>query len=88
MSKSDFILRYDNSNIVVTPFDPLEDYLSWITGLNSIEFVSDILHAIHGVSGSREVKSNAQLIALHARIVLGLFDQACTVSEHVRQFWA
>ncbi len=70
------ILRYDKVSEVTTPLDPIEDLLSWISGLSSLGYTSDILRNVHRISDTREIKNCAQLIAVHSTNSIGLIEQA------------
>ncbi len=61
---------------VVTPLNPIEDLLSWISGLNSVEYNSDILKQVHRFTDKREIKDSANFISLLANNSVGLIEQA------------
>jgi hypothetical protein len=68
--------RYDEIEAVISPFDPIDDVCSWICGLNSLGYTSDILATIHGQVGREHIKASALAIAVFARSALGLLQQA------------
>jgi hypothetical protein len=76
MSSDELILRYDNPYYVVTPFNPIEDLVSWISGLSSSNYVSEILHSVHGVNDKRDIVLRANSIAVYARNAVGLIEEA------------
>ena len=77
------ILRYDNIKTVVTPLNPIEDVVSWIRGLNSLGYTSDLLKNIHGISDPKEIKKCGQLISTYAENAIGFLDQAYSGSPKV-----
>lgn len=70
------IHRYKSDEGVTTPLDPIEDVTSWISGLKSIGYASDILKEVHGFSSSSEIKTSAGLMALFSENSVGLLEQA------------
>ena len=70
------ILRYDNFTSVTSPLDPLEDVTTWIAGLNSAEYVSDLLATVHNVRGASQIRQATKAVSLFARSALGLLEQA------------
>jgi hypothetical protein len=50
------VLRYDETDLIVTDLDPIEDILNLITALKSTGFTSDLLRDIHGFTDSNEIK--------------------------------
>jgi len=70
------IHRYPTDIGVTTPLDPIEDVTSWISGLRSTGYVSDVLKEVHGFSNSAEIKTCSGLIALFSATSVGLIEQA------------
>ena len=70
------ISRYDQISLVSTPLNPIEDLLSWLAGLNSIGYTSDILRTVHSFSNTKEIHKCARLISLYTNNALGLTEQA------------
>lgn len=75
------IFRYDTHMGVVTPLNPIEDLMSWIAGLRSIGYTSDILKTKHNMTAKRAIQKSSQLISLFAENTLGLLDQAYSGPE-------
>ena len=71
-----FISRYNDLMLVSTHLNPLEDITSWIAGLNSTGYISDILRTTHGISRTNEIRNCAKSISMYARNSLGLTEQA------------
>lgn len=70
------INRYRSDQGVTTPLDPIEDVTSWILGLKSIGYTTDVLKDVHSFSGTAEIKTSAGLIALFSEKAVGLLEQA------------
>lgn len=70
------ILRYDGEMHVYTSLNPIEDLMSWISGLKSHYYTSDILKTIHGFTNTKEIRKCAQLISTYAENASGLIQQA------------
>lgn len=70
------ILRYDNSIYARTQIDPLTDICSWVSGLRSIEYTSDILREIHGFMISKDIHMSAKAISAHAEYAVNFLEQA------------
>ncbi len=70
------ILRYDGLEVVISPLNPIEDVVSWICGLSSTGYVSDILRTVHGISRAKEINKCTQLISTYAETSVGLIEQA------------
>ena len=70
------VTRYDTVEIVRSALDPIEDLTSWIAGLRSADYVSDILSGIHGIAPKSAVRRAASLAAHFSSTALGLLEQA------------
>lgn len=68
------ISRYDTKRNVSTPLDPLDDLISWIAGLRSQGYVSDILSTVHKIPNAEEITSSAKLISILAEASVGLIQ--------------
>ena len=77
------ILRYDTTVAVTTPLNPLEDLTSWIKGLRSIGYTSDILRAKHKITNKADIQKGSQLISLFSSNAVGLLDQAYAGPEEM-----
>ena len=69
------ILRYDETEIIGTDLDPIEDILNFISTLKSTGFTSDLLRETHGFISSTEIKKTAKLVSLHVDNAIGLANQ-------------
>jgi hypothetical protein len=69
------VLRYDETDLIVTDLDPIEDILNLITALKSTGFTSDLLRDIHGFTDSNEIKKTSKLISLHVENAVSLANQ-------------
>lgn len=79
----DTILRYDRHSPALTALDPLTDVISWIGGLRSQGYVSDILRTIHGFTVLADIESSAKSISTHADNSLGLIQQGFAGSPEI-----
>lgn len=70
------LTRYNELSLVTSPLDPIEDVTSWIGGLNSIGYTSDILAKVHGIAPARNVRQCAQAASQFASTAIGLLEQA------------
>ncbi len=70
------ITRYNELSLVTSPLDPIEDVTSWICGLNSIGYTSDILAKVHGIAPAQTVRQCAQAVSQFASTAIGLLEQA------------
>jgi len=77
------IYRYPREEGVVTPLDPLDDVVSWISGLNSMGYTSDILREVHGFNNSRVISKCSNLIATYANNSIGFITQAFSGPKEV-----
>ncbi|HDZ26062.1 MAG TPA: hypothetical protein ENH65_06070 [Candidatus Aminicenantes bacterium] len=77
------IARYEEISAVSTPLNPIDDLISWISGLASIGYTSDILRTIHKMAIQTQILSGARLISVHAENTIGLLDQAFSGSPDV-----
>ncbi len=77
------ILRYDTTEAVLTPLNPLEDLISWITGLRSTGYTSDILRVNHNITNKADIRQGSQLISLFSNNAVGLLDQAYAGPEEM-----
>lgn len=68
--------RYSSVSMASSPLDPFDDVLSWIDGLKSRGYTSDLLRQHHGFSGRREIQAAARAISTHTSAALGLIEQA------------
>ncbi len=69
------LTRYDSLSIAASPLDPIEDVTSWICGLNSSGYTSDILAKVHGISPAATVNQCAQMVSQFASTAVGLLEQ-------------
>lgn len=76
MTLPDEVFRYDGDSGVVTPLDPIEDCTSWISGLRSKGYTSDILRTVHGATKVKDIHDRADLIAIYSSNAVGFIDQA------------
>ncbi len=74
------VYRYNSNQVTRTNLDPLEDLVSWISGLRSAGYVQDILRKKHFLTGAGEIRRCAQLISTYAENSVGLIEQAYTGS--------
>jgi hypothetical protein len=70
------VTRYNEHSLVSSPLDPIEDVTSWIWGLKSTGYVSDILSKVHGITPAPTVRLCAQMVAQFASTAIGLLEQA------------
>ena len=70
------IARYDEISTVSTPLNPIDDLMSWISGLASVGYTSDILKTVHKMAIRAQITSGARLISVHAGNTIGFLDQA------------
>ena len=70
------LCRYDHLQQVQTSLDPLQDSISWIAGLRSKGYVSDILRSKHGFTSKKEIADCSQSICKFAQYAVGLLEQA------------
>jgi len=77
------IFRYDSLLPVHSPLDPIEDLICWISGLNSISYVSDILRIKHTMRNRTDIKNAAKQISVHAKTVIGFVEQAYSGTPEV-----
>lgn len=70
------IFRHDNTDIIGTDLDPIEDILNLITTLKSNGYTTDLLREVHSFTGTAEINKTAKLIALHIDNAIGLSEQA------------
>lgn len=70
------IFRYDNTDLIGSDLDPIEDILNLITTLKSNGYTSDLLREVHSFTGTAEISKTAKLIALHIDNAIGLSEQA------------
>lgn len=68
------IARYEESLVVSTPLNPIDDLMSWISGLASVGYTSDILKKVHEMTYA-QIRSGAPLISVHAGNTIGFLDQ-------------
>ena len=80
------IFRYDSLLPVHSPLDPIEDLICWISGLNSISYVSDILRIKHTMRNRTDIKNAAKQISVHAKTVIGFVEQAYSGTPEVSFF--
>ena len=65
------ITRYDEISTVSTPLNPIDDLMSWISGLASVGYTSDILKTVHKMAIRAQITSGARLISVHAGNTIG-----------------
>lgn len=70
------IARYEEIYAVSTPLNPIDDLMSWISGLASVGYTSDILRTVHKMTINARILSGARLISVHAGNTIGFLDQA------------
>jgi hypothetical protein len=76
MTEKRQILRYDNSTNVITQLDPIDAITTWITGLNSISYTSDLLISTHNYKRGKDTRNAAHTISTYAKNALAFLDQA------------
>ena len=76
LSGMEVIARYDRVKNVSSALDPVEDLLSWIDGLRSLGYTSDVLRTVHGMTHSAEIRESARLVGLFAKNAGSLANQA------------
>jgi hypothetical protein len=76
MTDQKLILRYDDITTVTSPLDPIENFATWITGLNSISYTSDLLVTVHHFKRGRDTRIAALAISTFARNALAFLNQA------------
>ncbi len=76
MGKEKCILRYENITTVTSPLDPIDDISAWITGLNSINYTSDLLISFHKFKKGPTTKRAAEIISTYSENALAFLDQA------------
>ena len=75
------ILRYDKLENVWTQRDPFDDLCCWISGLRSVSYTQDLLHAVHAFP-SRATREAAKAVSAHAEAAIQLLEQAqCAAAE-------
>lgn len=70
------LTRYNTLRIVTSPLDPIEDIASWVSGLKSSGYTSDLLSKVHRLAPAAAVRSAASAAAHFATTAVGLLDQA------------
>ena len=70
------LTRYNELSQVTSPLDPIEDVISWISGLNSLGYTSDILAKVHNIAPAQTVRQGAQAVSQFASTAVGLLEQA------------
>lgn len=71
-----FIYRYPAHEIVSSPIDPIEDFTTWIEGLQSKGYTSDLLKTRHGFTNARELARSSAAVSALAANSLAMLDQA------------
>jgi hypothetical protein len=69
------IHRYDVVEDITSPLNPLDDAVSWLSGLKSHAYTSDVLAQIHGMRGP-ENQASASAIAALAAVAVQFLEQA------------
>lgn len=77
------IHRFEGVQSITSITDPFTVLNSWIAGLGSAGYVSDLLREIHGFNDKSEIASSAKLIATFAENAVGLIEQALSGSPEV-----
>ncbi len=77
------ILRYDSTKVVSTRLEPLDDIISWFTGLRSKGFVGDLLKEIHGFNDRDKINRASKAISSHAENAVNLLGQGFSGSTDV-----
>lgn len=77
------ILRYDSNKIVTTRLDPLDDLISWIEGLRSQEYVSDLLKEKHSFTSPAETRESAKAIVNHAKYAVDFLRQGLSAPADI-----
>ena len=79
------IHRYKHDEIVHSSLDPLQDVLSWVKGLQSKEYFTEIVKSLHALSLSRTSTLHERISACCAHIstACSYLDQALNGPENV-----
>ena len=72
---SDQILRYDSLRKSFSRIDPMLDISSWISGLRSRGYVSDLLKEKHGFTDLKKINKASKAISSHAEDSMNLLSQ-------------
>lgn len=75
-SPDDLIGRYDARLVAHTYLDPMEDAVSFLSALQSTEYVSDLLVDVHGFSDPKLVRASASMIRALILNACSFLDQA------------
>jgi hypothetical protein len=70
------VFRYDEVCTATTPLNPIEDLCSWVSGLRSTGYSSDILKTKHVMTKGGEIKACADLISTYALNAVAFIEQS------------
>lgn len=70
------IHRHQETKVIFTDLDPIEDLMILISSLKSSGFTSDLLNETHKFTDVSEIDKTAKLITLHISNAIGLAEQA------------
>lgn len=83
MVQQERILRYPETREVGSQQDVFSDVISWLRGLQSKGFVTDVLAAHHGFTHGSSTRVAARAVAAHVRLALDFLDQAFSGSPEL-----
>src|SRR5689334_7450317 len=77
------IHRYPDTVQLTSELDPMADVTSWIRGLRSVGYTSDILRNIHGFIDKNRIKHSAQAISAYVDTAVQLLNQGQSSSTEL-----
>lgn len=69
------VYRYIDSSTMFTKLDPLDDVVSWIRGLKSLGYTTDLLRSKHGFTDKNKINAAAVDISTYVESSVQLLDQ-------------
>ncbi|MEZ4388278.1 MAG: YaaC family protein [Candidatus Krumholzibacteriia bacterium] len=74
-------VRYREPQICKSALDPLQDVVSWLRGLKSQAYTSEILAAKHKQNDANKLRNCSRAISSHVEVAMELLDQAFSGSS-------